>query len=203
MSYSRTKIANLTFALLESPPTSNIDTDEGQPAVEVRSVWDMALDEALAAHPWNFAIGRWNKRAPVSADKNPAPDEWGYAFEKPADCVKVLHVNRRAPGDGGDPFEVEGDLILCDAAMANIRGIKREKQPGKYSIWFVNYFRAVLAKHVSKPLNASETIRKAIDDEMEKSLHKARSADGQEGTPPIIFRDTWLAARDGIEGEDA
>jgi len=200
MAYSRTKIANLAFSLLESPPVANIDTD-GEPASEtLRSVWDAALDLATVDHPWNHAIGRWNGRGPVPAAQNPAPDVFGYAFAKPSDCLQVLQVNPDR-NNRGDEFKVEDGLILCDSATINIRGMKRVTEPGRYTVWFVKYFAAYLALLCSKPLNASETIRQSIAKQLAIALDNARAADGREGTLDRIFQSSYLAARfDDEEG---
>lgn len=201
MSYSRTTIANLALSHLESTAVSNVETDGSPAAKALRSVWYAMLDIALVAHTWNFAIGRWNKRAPVVASRNPAPELFAYAFDKPGDCLAVLQVNPDADSKG-EVFKVEGDLILCDSALINIRGIKRVTEPGKYSVWFVEFFAAVLAGRISKTVQASEALKKSIDDAAAKALQKARQADGREGTLDSIFRSTFLSARFGDESEE-
>ncbi len=201
MSYSRTAIANLAYSHLEAPAVSNVDTDPSPNAKAIRSVWDTTLDLALGDHTWNFAISRWRNRAPVVASANPAPEVWAYAFEKPGDCIKVLQVN--PDGDNrGARFHVEGGLILCNDALATLRGIRRVTEPGRYSVWFVDYFSCRLALRISKTLQASEAIRESIKKATAEALQKARQMDGQEGTLDPIFKSTFLAARFGDESEE-
>jgi hypothetical protein len=51
-------------------------------------VWDEAVDEVLAAHPWNPALAA--PTLPVSADYVPQGSQYSQAFEKPADCLRWL-----------------------------------------------------------------------------------------------------------------
>lgn len=194
--FSRTNIANLSFSLLETPAVSNVDTDDSPAAELIRSVWDAVRDLALCDHTWNFALKRWTDRAPVPAVQNPAAEVWENAFSKPADCLRVLQVNPDRDNKG-DRFNVEGELVLVDASLVTLRGIARITQPGKYSVWFVEYFAARLALRIAKPLQASDAVRKSIRDEVKETLIKARGADGQEGTLDPIFANTFLAARYG------
>lgn len=196
MSYTRTKIANIALGFVEAPALTSLDSSEVAAAVELRAVWDVALDEALAMYEWSFAIGRWNDRAPLSASLNPAPTVWTYAFAMPSDCIAVLQINPDA-NNRGDDFVMEGGKILTNCGTANIRGIKRVPEPGKYSVWFVNVFAAVLASKVGKKLNASEELRREIWRTRDKELEKAKNADARRaGTPRPIFQDEWNLSRD-------
>lgn len=81
------------MALLGQGRFTDVDTDTNEPAKWVRDMWDNSLDEALRAHPWNWATHRvflgenlllqseafsnasWTKtNATATADQIRAPD---------------------------------------------------------------------------------------------------------------------------------
>ena len=55
---TKTKIANAAMALLGQGRFTDVDTDNNEQAKWVRDLWDNSLDEALRAHPWNWATHR-------------------------------------------------------------------------------------------------------------------------------------------------
>ncbi|KKN57907.1 hypothetical protein LCGC14_0557380 [marine sediment metagenome] len=55
---TKTKIANVAMALLGQGRFTDVDTDTNEHAKWVRDLWDNSLDEALRAHPWNWATHR-------------------------------------------------------------------------------------------------------------------------------------------------
>lgn len=93
MALTKTSIANAAMALLGQRRFTDVDTDGTENAAWVNDLWDNSLDEALRAHPWNFATWRvrlgenlllqseafsnasWTKtNATVTADQIRAPD---------------------------------------------------------------------------------------------------------------------------------
>lgn len=55
---TKTNIANAAMALLGQTRFTDVDTDTNEQAKWVRELWSGSLDEALRAHPWNFAAAR-------------------------------------------------------------------------------------------------------------------------------------------------
>jgi hypothetical protein len=55
---TKTNIANAAMALLGQTRFADVDTDSSERAKWVRELWAGSLDEALRAHPWNFAAAR-------------------------------------------------------------------------------------------------------------------------------------------------
>src|SRR5438045_1386472 len=89
---SQTRACNSALAHLgESRRIASIG--DGTPLAKVfLAIWDEAIDEVLADHPWNRAIARADIAA--SADYEPAGTQYSQAFEKPADCVRWLPWRR-------------------------------------------------------------------------------------------------------------
>lgn len=192
---SKTDIANLALTRLEVEPVDNIDSSQEFAARTLRRVWDVQLAFCLASHTWNFCTTWWKSQAAVTADQNPSPFH-ASAILVPPGCLKVIQVGGNARR--GEPYIVAEGYICTDAGVpAHVRGIKMVNDPGRYSIWFVEYFSARLAWTCGKPLNASEALREAAKRDALRILDDARSLDGQEGDAPQLFADAWLDSRLG------
>lgn len=56
---TETDIANLALSMIGGKNLTALDTDNTPQAIACRRWFDPARDEALASHPWNFAMQRW------------------------------------------------------------------------------------------------------------------------------------------------
>lgn len=78
---TQTQIANLALSLISAKPLTDISTDATQQATVANKWFAPARDEALAAHPWNFATTRarltltWNDLSGVALADAGASDE--------------------------------------------------------------------------------------------------------------------------------
>lgn len=192
---SKTSIANEALLALEMRPVASFDAAEGSVLEAMRAVWDQARDDALSDHPWNFALRWYRDQAAVAAASNPSP-EWSYAYAIPADAVKVERLY------GGAAFEVLDGHVCTDApGPLHIQCIRRVPQIGKWSVWFAKAMAHHLALKCIKLSSGSEAVRANIKALKDEALAGARSTDGREGVPLNPFPDTFLAARDGWEGD--
>ena len=141
---SKTGIANMALQLLGQPPTLvNVDTDNTQRAQDIRTVYDAALDAALADHPWKFALVRatW-------AAKDTAPT-WGYAnaYEFATDPL-CLDVYRLSPDHHGDePLwdRVGNEIHTDEGGPLYVEYISRVTDTARYHPMFVLYLAAKIA----------------------------------------------------------
>ena len=68
---TKTKIGNVTMALLGQGRFTDVDTDTTEAAKWVRDMWDNSRDEALRAHPWNWATRRTTLQSEPGERANP------------------------------------------------------------------------------------------------------------------------------------
>lgn len=192
---SKTTIANDALMALEMRPVADFDSAEGSVLDAMRAAWDQARDEALADHPWNFALRWYRDQAAVAAADNPSP-EWTYAYAVPADTLKV----ERLYGDA--PFEVLDGYVCTHApAPLSIQCVRRVTDIGKYSVWFAKAMAHYLALRCIKLASGSEAVRGAVNALKDQAMAGARSTDGREGVPRDFFPDRFMAARDGWDGD--
>jgi len=68
---TKTVIANQAMALLGQTRFADVDTDTSEKAKWVRELWATSRDEALRAHPWNFATTRKRLASEPGEQANP------------------------------------------------------------------------------------------------------------------------------------
>jgi hypothetical protein len=174
---SLTEIANLALSLVGDERIVSLDTDTSKEARLCAEFLPQVRDEALALHPWNFA----KRRASLPASPTAPAFEWTGQFQVPADCLRILAV---ASADPHEPWEREGNLILCNmAAPLQVQYIQRHTDTGHWAPLFARLVAAMLAERLCIPLSASAQQRAQIAAELVEARRLARQTDAAEGTP--------------------
>ena len=100
---------------------------QGITAQLVASVFDDTLAEALALHPWSFAM-----RAVTLARRAAPPTDsrFAHAFALPADMARIVQVEWLDGGGDGEfaaanslpvaAYSVQGDALLCNAGQVQL-----------------------------------------------------------------------------------
>jgi hypothetical protein len=187
---SLTNVANMAMALIGQERIARLD-DSSKPARLANEFLPQVRDACLVRHPWNFAIARTSLPALATA---PA---FGFsrAFERPADCLRVLTLNGANPHE---PFQIEGSSILCSLeAPLGIRYIRQVADAGSWSPLFVDLVAAELARRLCIPLSADKSQHAQLMQMIEQLERRARSTDAAEGTPmpAILPADDLILAR--------
>jgi hypothetical protein len=129
--------------------------------------YSFTRDLLLQAYPWRFA-GKTLAPASVTNDK---PGAWGYAYNRPNDCLKVRWVRPEysqvdyLPRDAGtpeclcDPHEIEGQTIYCNLSPAFLRYTFRLTDPTRYSPMFIDALALHLAVRLAMPLTRDPKAR--------------------------------------------
>lgn len=188
---SKVQIANKGLRRLGQAPIQN-PTENSPQALAVNAVWDQVVDEVLAGHPWNCALAR----AALAAETATPVFEYAYQFALPPDpyCLRVWRVGQ----DPADPlpYKVEGRKLLCDeSGPVHLLYIARIADTELLSPWVADVISNEIAFEVAYQLtNSTEkeaNARKLAD----MAWKRARSMDGQEGTPDAPLADDFLASR--------
>lgn len=162
---SEVSICNLALAHLGDEATvASIDPPEGsQQAEHCALFYPVALDSILEEHDWGFATKRKNL---VEHSEEP-PDQWGYVYQYPGDCVKlraVLHPGSTLD-DSGEEFVVEAledgtKVVYTNVEDAQIRYTFRCTDTGKYRPTFVHALARRLSALLAGPIiKGSEGMR--------------------------------------------
>ncbi|WP_244215107.1 hypothetical protein [Pseudomonas sichuanensis] len=145
-------------------------------------------DSVLRAHPWNCCITRV-QLAPI-AD---APAfEWAYAFELPADCLRVLEV-----GYGGCQIDylVEKRSILTNDPAVDLRYVFRNEVESTWDSHLVDLMTTAMAAVLAYPVTQSTSERDSRRAELVQATRQAKAVDGQEDPPQTLGNEHLLGAR--------
>lgn len=192
---SQTRVCNSTLAHLgESTRIASIN--DGTPLAEtLLAVWDEAVDEVLAAHPWNPALKRAS--LPVSATFVPQGSQYTQAFELPADCIRWLPP-RPSHEDYFDGEEENGFILSNDAAPISIRYIGRLTDLTKWKSGMLACLALLLARKTARPITGSTTVMRDMQGLYDEALSEAKREDGTATGDRARFaqvQSTWLDAR--------
>jgi hypothetical protein len=143
-------------------------------------------DAMLAAHPWNFALGR----ATLSLDVSSPSFEFDYQYLLPADCLRAVELF-----DTDEPFKIEGNLLLTNSATAQLKYIKKITNTLLFAPLFSEAFATKLGYEINTVMVGSKKITK---DDVKDALKEAKRRDGQEGTPDRIISKGPLDFKNGF-----
>lgn len=89
MATSDTEVCNLALIHIGvSKGIANLTTESSTEAVACRVVYDTALETTLRAFAWPFA----NKNVDLSLVTADPDDYYGYSYQYPADCLKLIKI---------------------------------------------------------------------------------------------------------------
>ncbi len=173
---SKVEIISAALALLGEESITDPTENTKRARVAAR-LWNINLEAALRAHPWNFALVR------AQLAQTPAAPLWGfaYSYQIPGDCLRVLQMDWQ----DDYPWKKEGSLLYTDSDSCYVQYIARVSDTAAFDALFTDYFTFRLAAALAWPI----TQRKADLDAMSQlaiaKLREARTVDGQEGTPDV------------------
>lgn len=146
-------------------------SDLGEASAEAKACkqfYEHVRDVLLQGYPWRFA-GKTASLAEVSNDK---PGEWGYAYSRPIDCLKIRWVRPEYslvepfPHAAGSPqvewghqYESDGGLIYCGLTPAFLRYTYRLTDTTKFSPLFIEALSWHLAARLAMPMTRDPKVR--------------------------------------------
>jgi hypothetical protein len=197
MAISKVVIANMALAHIGTK--SNIQSfDEKSPEAKQCSLWyDFCLQQALEGFDWSFA----RTRKPLAVDGDAPPEQWGFRYQLPADCIATRRIWNPS-GDDADavPYELEinsNDVrtLLTDLDSAVLVYTRSVTNAAIFPPLFVELVSRGLAQHIAFSITGKLEIVKAQSDTYQSLLRSAPAYDANErvGKPP---RDAeWIRGR--------
>lgn len=188
---SSVQLCNRALARLGESPVESIEAPTTDIGAQCALIYDDAVLELLAAHPWNFAVTRQEL---VVLPDEPVFD-WSYAFQLPTDppCLRALdtssdlswgsNVPWPPPTSGLWQIERQGadTVLMADENPMSLRYIAAITDPVKFS----PHFRAALVAELAYQMAYAVTEKADMLDLWERrakvALAKAKTLDGQEG----------------------
>lgn len=200
MAVSIVSICNMALGWIGTSPITSL-TQASPEARACSQFYDMARQQTLRDHPWNFAQAR------VALAKVDVPDtypEYAYAYTWPNSCIRAHKVYYN-----GTPYDFEVALaedgssrvILTNAPEAVLSYTKDVSDPNLFDPLYVRALARRLAADIGKvffknnPQSAQE-----LETYYANEVRKAQAMDAREGKPDTVDDNPWILARTMPEG---
>lgn len=155
--------------------------DGTKESIVCSAAWDFCRRALLRSHIWNFA----EKQVRLGAAIVPSPTfEWSYAFQLPADCLRVVKLYQES-----SPWVVTGRTILTNDASVSLYYISDITDPTQFDPSFADALAAKLAIAISGSINADITLMPQLKAEFDNAWKIAKQYDAQEDAPM-----EWIAS---------
>lgn len=161
-------------------------TDAGAEARACNQFYEHVRDTLLQGYPWRFA-GRTVSMAELAT--NDRLGQWGYAYARPSDCLKVRWVRPLYSEDDpaltrqeelSIPYEVEAGSIYCNLSPAFLRYTSRITDPSQFSPMFIEALSWQLAVRLAMPLTRDPKVRGDAFQVANLTTGQAQMADANE-----------------------
>lgn len=197
-------ICNLSLDDLKQAPVNSISTPLTATEKTCARNYFPTLKECLFAHPWKFAIKRtqWTPNL-----LTPPPFGYAYAYDLPANYIRLVTVGDDYIGDLKSAYEVENGQLLAvsgdvtfDGTTKDIRYIYYVTDVTKFSPGFITYFRLKLALRMGNKFSVSTAIKAGLKEDFKEAETEARAVNGQESKIKRIQFSRTLTKRRGLPG---
>lgn len=194
---SKVHICNMALLTIGTRSISSLD-ERTPEAVYCTQHYDLALEEVLRDHPWNFAQTRL-KLAETVLPKDWAR-EFSHAYAYPSDCLH-LHTIITEGGRKSQAFTVAQhggqDLILTDIAAPVAAYTALVTDTSRFDPLFARAFAAKLTCHLVQVITKSgPNTAQAMEKSYLLTIAKAKTADAREGRPYAEPDDEWNGGHD-------
>jgi hypothetical protein len=157
-------IGNMALSNCGSSASIESFNENSVEAKLIKRWYDFARFQVLESSDWNFA----RKRAFLALHSEAPPNDWGFRYKRPADCVKVRRIINPA-GETQDevPFQImttdDGDeeTILCNVDDAEVEYTFNLQNTGQYNSLFITALAFLLGHYICLALTGKQQIAEA------------------------------------------
>lgn len=190
-------ICNLALARIGEASITSLE-EASQPARACRLFFVSTRDELLQALPWNFAI----RREVLSRLADAPRFGWSFQYQLPSDYLNVVQLNAWRAHEARDLYEIEGEMLLTDQEVAELRYTARVEDSELFPPLFVEALYTKLASKLAERLTGSRSLVEALLGEYNQIVEPlAAKANAREGRPrrklPYVESD-FVRARYGV-----
>lgn len=175
------------------------DLSEPTPQAQVCArLFTSLRNQMLEKAPWRFAT-----RRAVLVDSGESRDEWGMAYELPADCLRPLRIatlDQQATNDDV-PFELElndagtRQLLLTDVTPATLVYVAEVSAVGLWHTLFCEALAAELAVHLARALPVKPALGRDLKADARTALLAAMAYNDNLVTKPRRADAEWISDR--------
>lgn len=182
---SPVEVCNLALVPLGDHTITSL-TQDSEVARKCNHLFAHLRKSAIRRHPWNFA-----KRQAELAQLEETPEfGFAYAFQLPADCLRVLGMEKSYQS-----YKIRGRKLYTDESVAKISYLTDVSDTTQWDAAFVVAFSKYLGSELAWSLTNSRTLKADLRQEYLDAAREATGVDAQEETPDEVEADDWLNSR--------
>jgi hypothetical protein len=165
----KVRIINIALARIGDAAITALDegTPQQQKAV---TFFTNTRESLLRQHPWNFAV----HEVELARIPNERPFEFSYAFQLPADYIRLLKVI------DADSYKVQGRRILSNEKVCRIRYVRDVEDPALWDASFTDAFTYQLAAAICFSTVGQASMAELMAGLAEQKLRQAKYIDSTE-----------------------
>lgn len=193
---TETSICNMALGWVGARSITSLSENSPEARACVQ-FYDMAREQTLRDHPWNFAQVRV---ALASIDVPDEYPEYGYAYSWPTDCLRALKVRNTAGIE--EDFEVALStvggtrMILTNAEKAVLIYTKNVTNVSVFDPLYARALARRIAADIGKVFfkNNQQTMQE-LETYYLNEIRKAQTQDAGEGKAETVDESAWITAR--------
>lgn len=196
----KTEICNIALRRIGVRPVNDVDKDTATAAIELRAVWNLAVQSILRLNEWNFAT----KIIALAEITNETIIGWDHLYMYPTDCVMAWSIETESSiRDSSISYEWENLLspdtntlvIVTDQANAYLRYTAMVTDPTKWDSNFVNALAWRLAYEVCQKLSADASLFQKCATMYTQAAAEAQTMDVKENNNPTDTSGPYVEVR--------
>lgn len=178
-------ICNSALAAVGSKAIVSL-SDNSERARVLLTVYNSSRQSLLRMHPWNFAM----KQATLAILSGVTPFEFGYAYELPADCLRLVRVYQ-----GQSRYEVLGRAVYSNDDQMRVYYVSDITDSTQFDTVFIECLTLKIASDIAYSITQNLTLADQLTKEYEIRFRQAKQYGAQEGFPRQWDEGTWIASR--------
>lgn len=172
---SQIQIINVALSRIGANEIQSLSTNTAEQKLAV-NFWDVARQDCLRAHPWNFAL----KDAQLNQIDGYTSFEFKYAYQLPADFIRLMQYY------SNPVFKVQGRRILSNNEVCKIKYVSDVQNPMEWDASFTDLMAQRLAHDMGYALTKSQSTADAMWSIYQQKLKNARHIDSTEDVQDML-----------------
>ncbi len=178
-------ICNSALAAVGSKAIVSL-SDNSERARILQTTYNSDRLSLLRMHPWNFAT----KQATLPLLDGVTPFEFTYAYELPADCLRLIRVYQAL-----SRYEVLGRAVYTNDSQMRVYYVSDVTDSSQFDTVFVECLVLKIASDIAYSITQNLTLADQLTKEYETRFRQAKQYGAQEGFPRQWDEGTWIASR--------
>lgn len=190
MGLSKTQIYNNALLKVSKKQVDTPDDDTFE-ANTCNALWDMALERTLASFVWSSTIK--NATLDVTLD---TPSMWGYSFQLPNDCVKIIKAYKSTDRDDFDfEWKEYGREFRTNESTVYIDYVAKPTSTEFLNAHITDVIIWNLAMALSFPFTGEDSRERVLREEFERVvLPRAKAGDAMEAREIQYEESPWVTS---------